>query len=104
MPAVTVYQDNLSCMALLARGRSGGERTRHISIRYSLMKDRVDRGEAMIVHKGTSELYANVLTKLLQGSQFVNERGCLTGWPTAEDKGSKQVGRAIELVMHYQSL
>jgi hypothetical protein len=34
MPPVTVYQDNLSCMALIARGRSGSERTRHIAIRY----------------------------------------------------------------------
>ena len=50
------------------------------------MKDRVDRGEAKIVHMGTAELYANVLTKPLQGSQFRYERGCLTGWPTASDK------------------
>jgi hypothetical protein len=34
------------------------------------MKDLVDRGEVEIVHKGTAELYANVLTKPLQGSQF----------------------------------
>ena len=97
MPAVTVYQDNMSCMALLARGRSGGERTRHISIRYFWMKDRVDRGEAEIVHKGTSELYANVLTKPLQGSQFLYERGCLTGWPAAaveESKKEKPVARS----------
>ena len=96
MPAVTVYQDNLSCMALLARGRSGGERTRHIAIRYFWMKDRVDRGEATIVHKGTSELYANVLTKPLQGSQFVYERGCLTGWPIAEGVGCKLEERTAE--------
>jgi hypothetical protein len=83
MGAVIIYQGNLSCMALLARGRSGGERTRHIDIRYFWMKDRVDRGEAEIVHYGTAELYTNVLTKPLQGSQFVYERGCLTGWPSA---------------------
>jgi hypothetical protein len=73
MPAVIVYQDNMSCMALLTRGRSGGERTRHIDIRYFWMKDREDKGEATIAHKGTSELYADVLTKPLQGSQFVYE-------------------------------
>ena len=50
MPAVTIYQDNMSCMALLARGRSGGERTRHIAIRYFWVKDRVDRGEVMIMY------------------------------------------------------
>jgi hypothetical protein len=86
--SVIVYQDNLSCMSLLALGRSGGERTRHIDIRYFWMKDRVNRGEATIVHKGTEELYANVLTKPLQGSQFVYERGCLTGWSSTGEKVS----------------
>jgi hypothetical protein len=76
-------------MALLARGRSGGERTRHIDIRHSWMKERVDEGEATIMHKGTSELYANVLTKPLQGSQFVYERGCLTGWPITGEMDNK---------------
>lgn len=32
--AVTAYQDNLSCMAMVARGRSAAEKTRHIDIRY----------------------------------------------------------------------
>jgi hypothetical protein len=31
---VIIYQDNLSCMALVERGRSAAERTRHIDIRY----------------------------------------------------------------------
>jgi hypothetical protein len=83
MPPVTVYQDNLSCMAMLARGRSGAERTRHIAIRYFWTKERVDMGEMRIEHKGTKQMYANVLTKPLQGSQFVYERTCLTGWEAA---------------------
>jgi hypothetical protein len=58
MSSVIVYQDNLSCMALLAQGRSEGER-------YYWMKDRVERGEATIVQKGNSGLYANVTTKPL---------------------------------------
>ena len=37
-------------------------------------------GEAVIEHMGTAEMYANVLTKPLQGSQFIYERQCLTGW------------------------
>jgi hypothetical protein len=51
-------------MVLLATG----ERTSHMDIRYFWMKERVDKGEATIVHKMTSELYANMLTKPLQGS------------------------------------
>ena len=35
-----------------------------------------------VVHKGTKEMYANVLTKPLQGSQFAYERDSLTGWDT----------------------
>ena len=34
MPAMTILQDNQSCMVLISRGRSGAERTRHIQIRY----------------------------------------------------------------------
>jgi hypothetical protein len=80
VPAAVVYQDNMSCMALVDRGRSGAERTRHIDIRYFWVKERVVRGEMRVEHKGTKEMYANVLTKPLQGSQFVYERQCLTGW------------------------
>ena len=78
-PAI-VYQDNLSCMALIERGRSGAERTRHIDIRYFWLKERVETGEAIIRHMGTLDMYANLLTKPLQGGQFVSEREALTGW------------------------
>ena len=40
----------------------------------------MEKKEATVVHKGTKEMYANVLTKPLQGSQFIYERECLTGW------------------------
>jgi hypothetical protein len=89
MGPVIMYQDNLSCMAMLARGRSGAERTRHIAIRYYWTKERVDNGEMRIVHKGTKEMYANILTKPLQGSHFIYERECLTGWTA--DKTVKTV-------------
>jgi hypothetical protein len=39
--------------------------------------------------RDSAELYANVLTKPLQGSQFVYERGCLTGWPSAKEEESE---------------
>ena len=80
MPALTILQDNQSCMALIARGRSGAERTRHIQIRYFWVKERVDKGEVKIEYMRSEDMYANVLTKPLQGGQFVRERGCLTGW------------------------
>ena len=72
-------------MALLERGGSGSERTRHIASRHIWLKDRVVIKEVVIEHKGTKEMYPNVLTKPLQGAQFVYERECLTGWSTGED-------------------
>ena len=80
MEPVTFYQDNTSTMALVARGKPGAERTRHIDIRYFWISDRVKNKEAIIEHKRTAEMYANILTKPLQGAQFVHERECLTGW------------------------
>ena len=81
---VTLYQDNMSTMALVERGRSAGERTRHIDIRYFWIKERVDSGEAIVRHLGTKDMYANLLTKPLQGAQFVSERDALTGWISQE--------------------
>ena len=77
---LTVYQDNMSCLALMKRGRSAAEKTRHIDIRYFWMKERVTGGDAVMKHLGTEKMYANVLTKPLQGSQYVIERDMLTGW------------------------
>ena len=80
MPAMTILQDNQSYMTLIAKGRSGAEHTRHIQIRYFWVKERVDKGEVRIEYLRSEDMYANVLTKPLQGAQFVRERECLTGW------------------------
>jgi hypothetical protein len=64
---MTAYQDNMSTMALIERGRSVAKRTRHIDIRYFWVKERVDNGEAIVRHMGTKDMYANLLTKPLQG-------------------------------------
>ena len=78
-PAI-VYQDNTSCIALVDRGRSGAEITRHIGIRYFWLRERIEKREAVVQYKGTKEMYANILTKPLQGAQFLYERKSLTGW------------------------
>ena len=77
---VTVYQDNMSCMSLIKRDRPAAERTRHIAIKYFWLKEPVDMGEARVKHLGTKFMYANLLTKPLQGAQFKSEREGITGW------------------------
>jgi hypothetical protein len=44
------------------------------------MKERVDNGEEIIRHLGAKDMYANLPTKPLQGSQLITERDALTGW------------------------
>ena len=70
----------MSCRSLIERGRSAAERTRHIAIKYFWLKERVDMGEAVVKHLGTKQMYANILTKPLQGAQLKSERHGLTGW------------------------
>ena len=56
-------------------------RTRHIQIRYFWVKERVDNGEAVIMHMRSEAMEpANALTKPLVGSQFIEERQQLTNW------------------------
>ena len=78
-PAV-VYQDNLSCMALIKRGGPGSERSRHIHIRYFWLTEKVAQGEVELQHLGTEDMFANILTKPVQGAQFERERLGLTNW------------------------
>ena len=78
-PAV-IYQDNMSCMALMKKGGPCSERSRHISIREFWLKERIDKGDARLEHLGTAKMHANVLTKSVVGEQFAVERQGLTNW------------------------
>jgi hypothetical protein len=80
MPPATVFQDNMSTMALVKNGRSNSERTRHINIRYFWVKDRVDAGEVVIEHASTEDMVSDILTKPLQGEKFRELRSKLLNW------------------------
>ena len=78
-PAV-IYQDNLSCMALIKRGGPGSERSRHIHIRHFWLSEKATEGEVELQHLGTEDMFANILTKPVQGAQFERERLGLTNY------------------------
>jgi histone deacetylase 1/2 len=80
MPPAIVYQDNQSTMALIERGDSHSERTRHIKIRYFWVKDRVDSGDLEIIYQPTDDMIADILTKPMQGEKFVHMRRMLLNW------------------------
>ncbi len=77
----TIYQDNMSCMSLIDRGKPTSKRSRHIAIRYFWIHERAELGEVRLVHRPTEIMGpANVLTKPTQGAQFIEERFQLTNW------------------------
>ena len=76
----TVYEDNMSTIKLAEKGRSTSERTRHISIRYFFIKDRIAAGEIQIEHLSTKDMIADMLTKPLQGELFRAMRRQLLNW------------------------
>ena len=83
-PAV-LYQDNMSAIALIKRGKSGSMRTRHIDIRYFWLTEKCDEGVVTIQYMPTEQMgAANILTKAVLGGQFVVERQAITNWATSE--------------------
>jgi hypothetical protein len=78
--AAEIFQDNISCMNLLKKGKSCSERTRHMSIRYFWLTEKIRKGEIKLTHIRTEDMCANVLTKPIQGAQYDRERRLLTNW------------------------
>jgi hypothetical protein len=80
MSEATLFQDNMSTIAMIKNGRPNSDRTRHINIRFFYIKDRVDAGEISIRYKPTAEMIADILTKPLQGELFRRLRAALLNW------------------------
>ena len=75
----TIYQDNMSTMALVKKGYSTSSNTRHINIRYFFIKDRVDQAELKIEYLPTEDMIADFFTKPLQGELFRKLRDKILG-------------------------
>ena len=68
---VGLYQDNISTQLLIKNGRmSSGKKTKHIKAKFFFIKDRVDDGEMKVVDCPTEEMWADIMTKPLQGTAF----------------------------------
>ena len=66
-----VYQDNMRSIKLQNNGRSSNSnKTRHISIRYFLISDRVNSKESLVEHCPTDDMINDSFTKILQGYKF----------------------------------
>lgn len=77
MDPATLHQDNKSTIILAEKGRSVSGRTRHVSVRYFFVKDRIDSNEVRIVHTGTEDMVADFFTKPLMGALFKKHRAMI---------------------------
>jgi hypothetical protein len=65
------YQDNMSALLLEKNGRVSSSRcTKHIKAKYFLIEDYYDAGKIDDRFCSTDKMWADVLTKPLQGQKF----------------------------------
>jgi hypothetical protein len=77
-----VYQDNMSTLSLAKNGYvSSSKRSKHIKAKYFFVKHYHHTGEIDLQYCPTETMWADVLTKPLQGAKFRLMRGFLMNCP-----------------------
>jgi hypothetical protein len=77
-----LYQNNMSAILLETNGRaSSSKQTKHIKVKYFLIKDKVNREEITIEHCPTEQMRMDINTKPKQGAAFWAFRGHVMGIP-----------------------
>ena len=67
----TVYQDNMSTLCLAKNDYvSSSKRTKHIKVKYLIVWHFHHTGKLTLLYRPTEQMWANVLTKPLQGVKF----------------------------------
>jgi hypothetical protein len=62
-------QDNISTQLLIKKGKmSSRKKTKHIKAKFFFIKDRIDDGEIRVLDCPAEEMWADIMTKLLQGT------------------------------------
>jgi hypothetical protein len=68
---IGLHQDNTSTQLLMNNGRFlSGKKTKHIQAKFFFIKDRINDGEMIVVNCPTEGMWADILTKSLQGKAF----------------------------------
>ena len=85
------YQDNISTQLLIKNGKmSSGKKTKHIKAKFFLIKDRVDNGEIRVIDCPTEVMWADIMTKPLQGTAFRVMRAELMNCPVNYEDPSEE--------------
>ena len=95
---VGLYQDNISTQLLMKNGKMlSGKKTKHIKAKFFFIKDRVDNGEIKVNDCPTEEMWADIMTKPLQGTAFRVMRAkfmnCPVNYKDPEDTELKPINK-----------
>ena len=70
-----IHQDNVSAQMLETNGKlSSSRKTMHIKAKFFFIKDKVNSKEVKIVDCPAGVMWADLLTKPLQGTEFIKMR------------------------------
>ncbi len=71
MECIGLYQDNISTQLLMKNGKFlSGKKTKHIKAKLFFIKDKVEEEEIKVMDCPSKKMWADVLTKPLQGMAF----------------------------------
>jgi len=88
---VGIYQDNISTQLLITKGKmSSGKKMKHIKAKFFFIKDRVDDGEIRVIDCPTEVMWADIMTKPLQGTAFRVMRAELMNCPVNYEDPSEE--------------
>ena len=82
-----LYQDNESTIKLLNNGRRSSKRTKHINNRFFAVHGKIKEGEIEVDYCPTATMWADGLTKPLQGKMFEDFRNHLMNPGDSADEG-----------------
>jgi hypothetical protein len=96
-----IFQDNMSALSMEKNGRvSALKRSKHIKAKYFLVKDYYEAKEIDLKYCSTESMWADVLTKPLQGQKFRDMHAFLQNCPCDYDDNAK---RQSDLSMNHQA-
>jgi hypothetical protein len=74
---IIIHQDNQSTIKLIQNKKPTSQRSQHIDIKYFFLRDQTIEKDITIQYTPTEEMIADILTKPLQGNQFIKLRNTL---------------------------
>jgi len=74
----TLFEDNTSTIAMI-KNRSNGKKTKHIEVRYNLIREQVEKMVIKMQHLSTKDMTSDMLTKPLAPGPFVHLRKKILG-------------------------